>query len=99
MDTCREEAGEEQCRRSPARSLRAQPINNPAPARTAIAQAIVQAVGTPLPEFDLLRRNAVAAPVVRRGYVVREAGRDFRQLPLQDGAVRNHPALFGGPRP
>ena len=46
---------------------RPQPLDLPAIPIAAVAQAVVQAAAAALPEFDLLRDHAVAAPEVGDG--------------------------------
>src|ERR1700722_15317329 len=75
-------------------ALRRQTLKNPTAARLAIAQAVMQPVGTLLPEFDLVGMDTIPSPVygTRRKAVV-VLGREFGVTRFENGARLDHRAL------
>ncbi len=80
-----------------ADALRGQSLDLPAAVlEPAVAQAVVDAVGTPLPELDDPRGEPVSAPVGRaRRLAVTVLLRQRLHSALQGLPVRDDPALVG----
>lgn len=78
--------------------LRGQAVELPGGAFTGIAEAVVEAVGAALPEFDSIGSQKIAAPEGGKGDVLAvEAGFDFMESGLYGGTVGDDGALIGGP--
>src|SRR5690348_16413908 len=82
------------------RELGRESLDDPAPICPAVAQAVVQAAGAPLPELDHVGNDTVAAPVWRARHLpARILGLSLGGTPLQRLTVRNDTALRRGPGP
>src|SRR5947207_10182732 len=73
------------------------PFDLPVVARPDIEQAVVQPIGAALPELDLARQHAVAAPVRRPRRRVAVERLCLRHRLLEHRARRHGFALLGGP--
>ena len=82
-----------------AAGLRARGARRPrAAALAAVDEAVVQAVGAALPELDLDRDHAVAAPVRRaRNLALAIVGLDLREAAVEVAAAGDDRALIRGP--
>src|SRR5437867_4288523 len=79
-------------------SLGRKPLDLPGRPVSHIEQTVVQPVGAALPELDLARRDAIAAPVRRSRGRIAVALAYFFHRPLECSTVRNALALRRGPR-
>src|SRR5688500_19425551 len=73
-------------------------LDSPGGAGAAVTQPVVQPVGASLPELDVLRQHAVAAPMRRPGRGVAEALFHLAHGGLQSFSSVHDIALLGGPR-
>src|SRR5678815_3022514 len=81
-------------------SLGRKPGNLPTPLATSIEQSVVQAIGSPLPKLDLVRRDTKAPPMRwQRNTAVWKASDDVLHARLELFATREHRALMRRPRP
>src|SRR5690348_16486659 len=78
-------------------SLGRKPLDPPAPPGARIEQPVVQPVGAPLPELDLGREQAVAAPVGRARRRLAVGALRLGRRALQDLPVGDALALWRGP--
>src|SRR4051812_44603131 len=77
---------------------RRQPLDDPAISCPAVAEAVVEAAGTTLPELDAVGDDAVAAPEGGAGDGgAGEAGGDLGDAGFEGGAVGDGLALGRGP--